>query len=205
MGAKQSTATELDYYVIRLRPEQSTTLYGYMKAKTTLTWRDVMDNAEINVRACVRVGLPSNKLCRMQPDIREWIRWGKARLEDCAVMQEWKPNVFNHFGCCIGDLVVHRQVILPRVVIEGGDSFDILKDKYGLTPELMALLKYSAQDWLDLRIGHEFLTGLTNEQWTRIFGTTHNRAEMIEMARRQANGLSSGAQARQGLQNDANG
>jgi hypothetical protein len=46
MGQRQSSAQtqpqELEYYVIRLSAVQSVTLYGYIMAKTTLTWRDTI-------------------------------------------------------------------------------------------------------------------------------------------------------------------
>ena len=46
MGQRQSSAQtqpqELEYYVIRLSAVQSVSLYGFMMAKTTLTWRDTI-------------------------------------------------------------------------------------------------------------------------------------------------------------------
>lgn len=176
---------ELEYYVIRLLPEQSTLLYGYMRAKTTLTWRDVSQNSDISMRKCIFVGIPADKLCRMQPDIREWMRTGRARLQDCELMGPWKPNVFTDLGCCIGDLVLHRHVISPQMIMNGGGTFEILKDRYGLTPEIMALLRYTAKDWLDLGVPHEYLKILTDEQWIRIFSTLQNRCEMLEMTKRR--------------------
>lgn len=188
MGQKLSVAPpqELEYYVIRLQPEQSIALYGYVFAKTTLTWRDTLQHATINLRTCTTHGVDPTKLCRMQPDIREWIKAGKAAMQDCALMGAWKPDVFRDLNCNIGDLVVHRKHLEPKLLIDAGVTFVVLKERYGLTPELMALLRYSPSDWMQLGVTSGFLQDLTDDQWTRIFGSTNGRPDMIEKARRNS-------------------
>ena len=187
MGQNQSATgnQDLDYYVIRLKPDQSVTLYGYLRAQTTLTWKDALANPTITLKSCCECGVDSFKLCRMQPDIREWMRHNKAGLEDCALMGPWKPDVFNDLGCSIGDLVMHRKALGPDLLLTAGITFDTLKNKYGLTPELMAMLHYSSEDWLKLRVCDAFLKELTDEQWVRIFGSTQTRCETIESAKRR--------------------
>ena len=175
---------ELEYYVIRLQPEQSVGLYGFANAKTTLTWRDTKAHPGISLRTCVHYGVDTAKLCRMQPDIREWMIAGKATLQDSPLMGPWKPDVFKDLNCNIGDLVVHRKALGPKLLIDAGMTFVVLKDRYGLTPEIMALLRYTASDWLELRIPSAFLRELTNDQWNRIFGCIHTRCDTIELAKR---------------------
>ena len=179
-----SIVQDLEYYAIRLEAHQSVGLYGYMQAKKTLTWKDTLLHTGINLRSCCENGIDAEKLCRMQPNIREWMRNGKASLDDSVYMIPWKPDVFNDLGCSIGDLVVHRKNLGPELLIHGGVTFKMLREKYGLTAELMALLKYNSNDWVQLKVCHIFLKELTDEQWTRIFGSTLNRAEMIETAKR---------------------
>lgn len=188
MGQRQSSQ-ELDYYVIRLSPVQSVSLYGYAMAKTTLTWRDTLANVGINMQTCCEQGIDIAKLCRMQPDIREWLKTGKATLKDSPNMGPWKPDVFCDLGCCIGDLVIHRQWLGPQLLIDRGVTFSTLKDRYGLTPELMALLRYSSSEWIELKVPSAYWQELTDDQWVRIFGATHNRCETIELARRNENFL----------------
>ena len=185
LSVGESGPQELEYYVIRLKPEQSVALYGFMNAKTTLTWKDTRQHPGINLRTCIANGLEPMKLCRMQPDIREWIKIGKATLQDSSHMGPWKPDVFRDLNCNIGDLVIHRKALAPKLLIDGDVTFTILTERYGLTPELMALLHYSADDWLDLGVTSEFLMGLTVDQWTRIFGSIHGRNDLIEKAKRR--------------------
>jgi hypothetical protein len=95
MGQKPSSSSstavmmnrpqDLEYYVIRLEADQSVLLYGLVFAKTTLTWKDVMQHAGITLKSCCECGIERTKLCRMQPDIREWMRNGKAKLEVCVI------------------------------------------------------------------------------------------------------------------------
>jgi len=82
-------SADIDYYVIRLDAEQSVRLYGFMLAKTTLTWRDILQNEPITLSSCISCGITSSKLNRMQPDIKEWINHGKASLDDCEHMGPW--------------------------------------------------------------------------------------------------------------------
>ena len=204
---------DIDYYVIRLNAEQSVGLYGFLLAKTTLTWRDILQNDLITFGTCVSSGIPSSKLNRMQPDIKEWISHGKATLEDCENMCPWykqytylsffsrflfiylfiylfiiskyfvyfvgrKPNPFTDFGCSVGDLVLYRKMLPPSVLKQCGITFSILCNMYGLTPDIMILLKYSLDDWLDLEITPTFIAALSSEQWFKMFGNV-SRSEIL--------------------------
>ena len=172
---------ELEFYAIRLDPEQSLQLYGLLHPKRTLTWRDVLDHHSITLRRCIVVArIPADKLHRMQPDIKEWIRHGRTTVVDAPHMGPWRPHVFNDFGCSsIGDLILYRQYITPQMLVDSGVDFRTLRDRYGLTADLMVMLKYSADDWVRLRIDPQFVTiELSDEHWRKLFGLTR-RAEIV--------------------------
>ena len=171
------TDTEVRY-AIRLDPEQSLTLYGLLRPKRTLTWRDVVQNRPITLALCVRSGLPPERLHRLQPDIKEWIRYERATVDDCVHMGPWRPHPFRDLGCkSIGDLVLYRDQMPPRLLIDGGVTVSHLRMRYGLTPELMIMLRYSLDDWLALGLDEESLRPVDDSQWTRLFGTL-SRAEV---------------------------
>ena len=169
-NTSRKISQELDYYPIRLEPEQSVFLYGIWNTKTTLTWRDVLIHQGITMSSCVQSGIDTNKLYRMQPDIKEWIKNKKATLADCPHMTPWKPNPFTDLGCTIGELALFRKTLTPKMLIDSGIIFATMRDRYGLTIELMMLLKYSINDWLDLKIEENFLRELTDDQWLGLFG-----------------------------------
>ena len=193
---------DLEFYAIRLEPEQSLRLYGLFRIKKTLTWRDVVENRGITMRACVQCGVPTAKLYRMQPDLKEWIRHGKATAQDCVHMGAWRPNPFVDLGCSIGDLVLHRHILPPTMLIQCGLTFEVLVERYGLTTDLMIMLRYSADDWVALGVTHTFLTALTDEQWKRLFGLA-TRAELLSRARNRRGG--GGAPPRDELHGHADG
>ncbi len=176
---------DLNYYPIRLLPEQSVCLFGFLEAKTTLTWKDVLTQQSINLKSCVSCGIDTLKLYRMQPDIKEWIRCGKANLSDSKYMNQWKPNPFTDLRCSIGDLVLYKNSLHPKMLVDCGITFTILKERYGLTKEIMIMLRYSVDDWIDLEIDQEFLKELSDDQWARIFGEA-SRSDIIESSKRKA-------------------
>ena len=179
-----NACSNIDYYPIRLLPEQSVFLFGFLEAKTTLTWRYVATKPNINLSACVSCGVDTMKLYRMQPDIREWIQHGKVSIKDYAHMQQWKPNPFTDLRCSIGDLVLHRKYIQPTMIANCGITFNILRERYGLTKELMVLLRYSIQDWIDLQIPEDFIRDLADDYWAQIFGEA-SRSDLIELTKRK--------------------
>ena len=176
MGAAQgSSAAPADAevrYAIRLEPEQSLTLYGLLRPKRTLTWRDVVAHRQITLSMCVRAGLPPERLHRLQPDIREWIRHDRATVNDCVHMAPWRPHPFRDLNCkSIGELVLYREQMPPRLLIDSGVTVAHLRLRYGLTPELMIMLRYSFDDWLALGLDEDVLAQVDDAQWPRLFGT----------------------------------
>lgn len=174
-AAASATAASTDnYYAIRLEPEQSIALYGWLAPKRTLMWRDVLACQSITLSACVRAGVPVERLHRLQPDIREWIKYGKVTVEECGLMGPWRPDPFTDLGCqSIGDLVVYRDTITPQLLLDAGLTFATLRHQRGLTPELMVMLKYSVDDWIRLGLTADFLPLLLADpkHWSKLFGT----------------------------------
>ena len=84
-------------------------------------------------------------------------------------MELWQPNPFLHFNCHIGDLVLKKQHLPCKVLINGGVTFHILLNRYGLTPDIMVLLKYSPEEWLQLGLSEEHLDSFNDKQWKEIF------------------------------------
>ena len=165
-------------YAIRLVPEQSLTLYGFLRPKRTLTWRDVVETQGITLALCVRSGIPPDRLHRLQPDIKEWIRYDRATVADCVHMGPWRPHPFHDLGCkSIGDLVLYRDEMPPKLLINSGVTVAHLRARYGLTPELMIMLRYSLDDWLALGLDEEAINQADETQWARLFGTI-SRAEV---------------------------
>lgn len=159
---------------------QAVRLYGFsFSVKRTLTWLDVLECSHINLRACIAAGVHPEKLHRLQPDIKEWIRSGKATLADARLMGPWRPNPFTDLDCKIADLVLHRDSITPQVLIDGGVTVHDMCTLHGLSPKLMALLKYTADDWIALDIDAAFIATIDDTNWLPIFGPAVTRPDLL--------------------------
>jgi hypothetical protein len=58
-------------------------------------------------------------------------------------MALWTPDPFVHFKCTIGDLALRRDVLPPSCLARCGLTVRVLREKYGLQPDLMCMLKYT--------------------------------------------------------------
>ena len=74
---------------------------------------------------------------------QEWIRLKRCTLSDCEAMALWTPDPFVHFKCTIGDLALRRDVLPPSCLARCGLTVRVLREKYGLQPDLMCMLKYT--------------------------------------------------------------
>ena len=106
-------------------------------------------------------------------------RCNQATLIDAHLMEPWRPNPFSDLGCTIADLVLHREHLPPRLLVDSGITFDIMCDRYGLCPKLMALLKYQPDEWVALGVGADFMASLTDDQFLEIFGKNASRKDLM--------------------------
>jgi len=170
----------VDKYPIKISIEQSLQLFGIFNGKRTLTWSDIIKKgSQLNFRKCVDCKIEVTKLYNMQKDLEEWIRYEKVSLDDYSDLGPWSPNPFLHFQCNIGDLILKRTSIQPHHLVKGGVQFDILWERYGLTPELMALLKYTPEDWIELGIQAKHLEQFNETQWQAVFGNLRRKDVLV--------------------------
>ena len=67
--------------------------------------------------------------------------------------------------------------------MDSGITFAEMRDRYGLTVELMQFLKYSTEDWINLEIEEEFAMQLGAAEWKKLFGLM-TRAELVAQLKR---------------------
>jgi hypothetical protein len=175
----------IDQYPIKINNEQIANLFKnpYLYPKKTLTWKDVVNESGITFRKCVEQKIEVDKLYNMQPDIEEWVKCGKADVKDCVAMELWRPHPFDHFQCCIGDLVIHREYLPAKVLMHAGVTFETLWQRYGLRPNIMMLIKYSLKDWVKLGFEEKYLEYINDSQWNAIF-QKRNKEEVIRDMKR---------------------
>ena len=162
----------IDKYPIKLTSQQSTQLYGLFSSRMVLTWGDVVrPGSKITFRKCVEAHINVRKLFNMQRELDEWIRHERVCLDDCLDLAPWAPNPFLHFKCHVGDLVLKRVVLTHAVLMRGGVTFEVLWERYGLTPELMGLIRFTPEEWIQLGVKQKHLDYFEKpEHWEVVFG-----------------------------------
>ena len=166
----------IDRYPIKITPEQSMQLFGLFHTKRTLTGSDVIRKGSgINFRKCVDAKIDISKLFNMQRNLDEWIKYEKVCLDDCKDLALWAPNPFFHFQCNIGDLILKRNILSPQLLIRGGVTFEILWERYGLTPDLMVLIRYTPEEWIGLGIQERHIQEFNETQWRNVFGNLQRK------------------------------
>ena len=171
MGNSQGAKRSISPYAILLTPEQRLGIYGFslLHAKSTLTWQDVEDNKQITLRLCFKHNIQASQLHKMQPRLQCWVDLDKVGLEDIDLLDEWKCHPFHDLRAGIGDLILQRQKITPQRLARCNVTYQELKDKHGMSPDIMGLLRYSAEEWGLLGLTAQDLCELSNEQLQRIF------------------------------------
>ena len=113
------------------------------------------------------------------------------------------PNPFYHFKCNIGDLVLKRHLIGAKLLVRGGVRFPMLWERYGLTPELMAMLRYSPEEWVALGIEEEHIRYyFSDEQWSAIFGKLRGEDILRALAHPRRDALENHADRRANKKGD---
>ena len=124
----------------------------------------------------------------MQPSLDEWLRHARCTLQDCDSMELWTPDPFTHFKCTIGDLLLHKRPLTPATLVRCGLTVRVLRERYGLTPDLMCALLYAPKEWYDLGLSTDDVNCLTDAQLERIFGTSNRLAIMARLPPRGMTG-----------------
>ena len=177
MGTTTSSSSHenLDYYAISLTPEQSVNFFGYSLryAKKTLTWGDIVSRPSLTFRRCVEAGVPPKRLYNLQGSLQKWVDLERVTLQDYALLSEWNCNPFDELQASIGDLIMLRSEMQPKQLARAGVTYGILKDKHGMSVDLMFMLRYSLEEWRELGFQREDLDSMKAADVQRIFGSPY--------------------------------
>ena len=130
---------------IALTPGQAVTIHGWLRARQTLTWGDVLANQQgLEFSKLMSFNLGEQELYVLQPDLQAWVRSGKATLVDCPKMRAWDAHPIRDFKADLADLVGAHwpHETLSRMGVTYDDLLGL-----GLTPETMNLFGYTLTMW----------------------------------------------------------
>ena len=154
---------------IALSPGQAVWIHGMLNPKRRLTWTDVLERGNLNLKSLTKANITLSALHTLQPDPVQWIAAGKMELDDCPVAAYlWGAHPIRHFHVDLGDMASTRWTsdLLSRMNVTYQDLVDI-----GLTPESMRLFTHiTLVGWSTLGLTKEHVDWFTDPQVTRLFG-----------------------------------
>jgi hypothetical protein len=152
---------------IALSPGQAVSIHGWLRARQTLTWGDVLTQEGLTFSKLLSFNLGEQDLYVLQPDLQAWTRQGKATLADCPRMRAWDAHPIRDFKADLADLVgmhwPHEALTRMGVTYE-----DLLQ--LGLTAESMNLFGFTLMMWASLGFRRPHAEATPPNTLYRLFG-----------------------------------
>jgi len=154
---------------ITLTPGQAVSIHGWMGARLTLTWGDVLSKDTLTFGKLVSFNISEKSMYVLQPDLQAWIRQDRAALADCPRMRSWDAHPIKDFKADLADLVSMQWS--HDVLTKMGVGYDDLLG-LGLTPDTMCLFPYTLMMWSSLGFRRVHADGIPRNTLFRLFGMT---------------------------------
>ena len=154
---------------IKLTPGQAVYLYGWLEARRTLRWADVLANPSFSLPQLLSARLSPLTLHQMQPDLSAWTKHRRAQLEDCPVMEPWTAHPIKDFHADLADLLSLRWSV-EQLVRMGVTYTDLIAA--GLTPSNMVLFDFTLMGWAHLGFTRKDAQDMPEPALGRLFGMT---------------------------------
>ena len=133
---------------IPLTPGQAVSIHGWFNPRAvsmTLSWTDVLPREDLTLQTLhFKYNVTLELLHRLQGDLSQWIRSGRAKLEDVPMMTMWKAHPIHDFKADLGDLIgmgwKSEQYKLMNVTYS--DLVEV-----GMTADTMAIFRFTLYEW----------------------------------------------------------
>ena len=152
--------------IIDLTPSQSIAVNGYWTPLKIINWRVISDREDLTFKKLYSLGLTEKQLYRVQANKDKWIKEKGFTLEDIALVPTWKVNPIRDLNA--GILQIAMLNPSAEFLLNSGVTFQDLVD-VGLTLNLMAVLRLSLMNWINLGLHQIFLRECTDTQSIALF------------------------------------
>lgn len=152
---------------IELTAGQAVTIHGWMRARKTLTWGDVLTNNKATFEFLVDVcHLSPHDLYTLQPDIHSWIRHERVSLKDTPRLTAWSAHPIKDMRADLADIFLMRWSAdeLKRM----GVTFQDLQ-QIGLSAETMPLMGLTLHGWATIGFSKQDAAEIAPAVLSRIF------------------------------------
>ena len=152
---------------LKLTPGQAVYLHGWLEARRTLRWADILANPALTFARLLSARLTPLSLHQLQPDVGAWIKHRRAQIEDCSNMEPWSAHPIKDFHADLADLIALRWS--PECLIRMGVSYTDLVEA-GLTPANMALFDFTLLGWCQIGLSRNDVQDMPEHVLVRLFG-----------------------------------
>jgi hypothetical protein len=153
---------------ITITPGQAVTIHGWMKARTVLTWGDVLNNDKLTFAFLMGTcRLTEHQLHMLQPDLQAWIKYKRAFLEDSPWMTVWDVNPIQDFKADLADLI--RMKWQSETLHKLGVTYEELV-RLGLTHDTMLLFGLTLMGWSQVGFCRQHADAIPDSTLYKLFG-----------------------------------
>ncbi len=152
---------------LKLTAGQAVYLHGWLEARRTLRWPDVLANQSLTFERMRLANVSALALHQLQPDIAAWTKHRRAQIEDCPQMEPWAAHPIKDFHADLADLIALRWA--PELLVRMGVTYADLVE-IGLTPANMALFDFTLLGWAHVGFSRAVAQGIPDPALSRLFG-----------------------------------
>lgn len=156
-----------------LTPGQAVFIFGWLSAKYTLTWDDVVHHPDIHFKKLIQANLTLDQIYQLQPDIKKWIKHEKITKEHVMdIIHKWDCDAVQDFKLDIGDLA-HPRFSVETLKKLGVDYQKLCE--LGLTGENMRLFTHiTLNGWSQLGFTRTLANKISESNLLYCFGMNKN-------------------------------
>jgi hypothetical protein len=151
---------------ITITPGQAVTIHGWMRARESLTWGDILANDSLTFSKLLELRINEHSLHVLQPDLDAWVRASRVTLEDTPRLTLWGIHPIRDLKADLADIVGMRWS--AETLAKVGVTYHDLTDA-GLTPETMVLFNLTLTGWAHIGLKRNHLENAPPHTLYRLF------------------------------------
>ena len=153
---------------IKLTPGQGVSIHGWMAARVTLSWGDVLARDDLDFSVLLKFNIPMKELHALQPDLDAWVRAKKTTLSDCPGMGLWGAHPVKDFKADLADVVSMKWSSETMGTV--GLTYEELVG-LGMTHDSMILFnQLTLMGWTTIGLRRQHCENIPTSNLYRMFG-----------------------------------
>lgn len=120
------------------------------------------------------IGITTDELYKLQPDVKQWVLHGNISVKHCLEMSQWPLLPLKNFELDLADIAMQQWTVEEMARLQIGYT-DLIK--MGMTPMNMGtLFKYNIVAWKQLGLTPQHLMDMNDRDSKLAFGLPQQQA-----------------------------